>query len=439
MSNSANIHQFNDSGFSFILAEDHAIANIMIGIALGRGATGDPIGKEGLTYLTMEMLMRGTQRQTHHEFSEAIDFMGSTISTSIGYDNLTIGGETLYRFRDEYLQLLSEALCSPSFLETELDKLRQETKDLLRLSTNDDNSLGHRHFVRHALKGHPYGRPAIGSYASLDAITIEDIKDLHKQLLQKGQLLVYAAGDIGEQELSELVGKYFSAIPDGISSRLEVTEPKKLSERKLVIVDKPDRTQIQLFIGQPSINASHKDFYAMAVTDTAFGGFFESRYALEIRKKRGWSYYAGTSLPLYRHGGLFYLNTFTSTKNLAAAVEKSLTMLEELAHDGLTDEELEKAKGNLINEYPFKLDTAEKRVRQWLRIWAYDIRDDYLETYRSRIAEVSLADTKKAANTHIDGKNNVIVAVCAASECRSTLESAIDSLASIEVVPYDVL
>jgi zinc protease len=204
-----------------------------------------------------------------------------------------------------------------------------------------------------------------------------------------------------------------------------------------VIVDKPDRSQIQIFIGHPTIAANDPLYFPLTVTNTAFGGFFNSRYNGEIRVKRGWTYSASSALSLNRDAGVFYLRTFTAEANLGSVIRRSLEMLRELANDGLTAEELKKAKSHLINEFPFLLDTPDKLVQEELRNQTFDLPGDYLDTYRKKMEAVGATDVRRAAQERLTADNVVVVAVCEAKKCEAALRDAIDSLASVEVVPYD--
>src|SRR5262245_40078721 len=119
------VDEFNSQGMSFFLAEDHANPNIALGLAFKTGAAADPEGKEGLSRLTMEMLMRGTKSRDHTTINENIEYMGASLSPSVAQSVLTLGGETLTRYRNDYMQLLADVLLNPSFPEGELKKLKK--------------------------------------------------------------------------------------------------------------------------------------------------------------------------------------------------------------------------------------------------------------------------------------------------------------------------
>ena len=378
-----NVQKFKNNGFQFFLAEDHSIPNVLVGLTFETGASSDPEELDGLSQFTMDMLMRGTKTRSRQQVIDQVEQLGATLSPTVGFHHMSLVGETLTRYLDKFFTIAADVLMNPAFLDAELKDLKKETIDLLRLSLNNDASVGRRHFYELIFGKHPYGRQVDGTLKSIEALTIDHLKKRYQEFLKKGHLTVYAAGDIEKEKLIALTEKYFNDIPDGAleGKKIGVTNP--LKNRHLVVVDKPDRTQIQLFMGHASIEANDADYFPLEVTNTSFGGFFNSRYAQEIRIKRGWTYHAGSYLSLNRDAGTFGLRTFTAEKNLGDVVKKSLEMLAELSEKGLSKEELDKAKSSLVNEFPFKIDTADKRVQQQLRIQYHKLPDNFLDTYQS--------------------------------------------------------
>jgi zinc protease len=246
------VQQFSKNGFTYLLGEDHSLPNIALGISLDTGAILDPIGKEGLTQITMDMLMRGTKTRSRDQINEQIEFLGATLSPNSGFTTSGVEGETLTRYIDTYMEMLGDVLLNPAFSEKELQLQKRETLDMLKLSLNNDTVLGRKNFNRLVFGDSPYGRPVDGTQASLEAITLADVQERYQSLFRKGAMTIYAAGDIDKDQLIALFEKYLPNIPDGGSKIKRLPKPTPLKQRHLVIVDKPDRTQVQIFMGHPN-------------------------------------------------------------------------------------------------------------------------------------------------------------------------------------------
>jgi predicted Zn-dependent peptidase len=93
-----NVKEFKHNGFHVLLAEDHSLPNIVIGLNFQTGSFFDPPGKEGCSRLMLEMILRGTKNRTREQISEEVDFLGANLSTDQGYLSMDIRGESLTRY-----------------------------------------------------------------------------------------------------------------------------------------------------------------------------------------------------------------------------------------------------------------------------------------------------------------------------------------------------
>src|SRR5690606_32750779 len=126
------------------------------------------------------------------------------------------------------------------------------------------------------------------------------------------------------KELAERV------VPKGVAARGREPAPlppAPLAAPRVVIVDKPERTQTQILIGCLGTRPSDEDHTALVVANTVFGGAFSARLMQSIRAERGWSYGAYSSLPIDRTRQAFSMWAFPKTGDCAPCVELELAML----------------------------------------------------------------------------------------------------------------
>ncbi len=420
-----------------LLVEDHALPQVRFGVTLRVGAAADPVGKEGLARLTASMLLRGAGERSRAQIEEGVDSLGSTLDVAAGHTSLSLDGDALSRNLDPFLALLADVLLRPTFPEEELARLKRETVSELQSLRDDDQRLAARFFRQQVFAGHPYGRPALGRVSTVKAITRADVAGFYERHFVAGNIVLSAAGDVTEKELSAALARHFPALPPGKATAAKLPPAPRPKGRRVVLVDKPERTQVQAFLGHEGIAASHPDRHALALANTAFGGTFTARLMQEIRVKHGWSYGAYSRLGVDRDAGNFYLWLFPKTADAPAALRRSLELYEELVARGLKPEELEFAREYRINAFSFATDTSGKHVDELVRVEVLGLPRDWLDTYVTRVREVTADAVQAAVKRHLHPGDLVVTILCTADELVRAVQELPGVTGAPERLPYD--
>jgi zinc protease len=325
----------------------------------------------------------------------------------------------------------------PGLAEAELGRLSRETQADLLESLDDDRGLARRWFRKKLFEGHPYGRSVSGTTSTLTKITQPEVARRARQLMQRDQLLFAFSGDIEASEAERFRERIVERLPPGNVGEDLTPQPTPVPGRRLVIVDKPDRTQTQIMIGGLGTHAADPDHTALLVGNTIFGGTFTARLTQEVRSKRGWSYGAYSNLPVDRRRQAFSMWTFPKAEDAGPCIALELELLHKLRDGGVTKKELAWAKRYLTRSHAFAVDTPAKRVGLLFDAALYDLPPGYYEDYLKRIAQVSLEDVNQALLARLPENDLLVVVVGTASALRTQVEAAIPNLASTEVVPYD--
>ena len=131
---------------------------------------------------------------------------------------------------------------------------------------------------------------------------------------------------------------------------------------RLTLVDKPERTQSQILMGQPAPRWQHPDFLALQVATTAFGGTFTARLMNEVRSKRGLSYGASARVGQGRGAKALVVHVFPSLEQTPETLALVLGLWKTWVTDGVTDDEVEFTRGYLANSFAFSIATPEDRL-----------------------------------------------------------------------------
>lgn len=415
----------------------HDLPLVALSIATQAGALLDPPGLEGLSRLSARLMRRTGGGSDPQELDVRIDSLGASLGVEVGASTVLLHGTVIRRSLRPFLEVVADVLARPGLAEAELGRLVRETQAELTESLDDDRGLVHRWFRRKLFAGHPYGRPVSGTNQTLERIKQSDVSERARTIASRSGLVFAWAGDIDAQEATALSDQVRSALPEGPSFVDSTPDPTPLPGHRLVLVDKPERTQTQILIGGLGTHPRDADHTALLVGNTIFGGTFTARLTQEVRSKRGWSYGAYSSLPIDRRRQAFSLWTFPKADDAAACIRLELDMLRALHADGVTKKELAWAKRYLVRSHAFAVDTASKRVGLALDTWLLDLPPSYYDEYLARISAVTLDEVNAALHQRLSLDNLLIAVVGTAADLRSAIEASIGDLVQSEVVPYD--
>jgi zinc protease len=235
-----------------------------------------------------------------------------------------------------------------------------------------------------------------------------------------------------------LADKTFGGLPAGIAgvSPLPLaTPPAPGGGRKTLLVDKPERSQSQIIVGHATWPAAHPEFLAQQVGATVFGGTFTARLMSEVRVKRGWSYGASFRAGKTRAGHSVKLRVFPAAEQTPDTLELILRLWDEIVAGGVTEAEVEFAKGYMEGSWAFDLATPAERLDRRTETYVIGVAEDWIETHVHRLRAVTAKDVNEAIRKAWRPDSATIVVTCTADAMRPRLEGL--PLGAIETVSFE--
>lgn len=414
-----------------------ALPLVHMTIAFRVGAAEDPPGKDGLARIVARMLRRGAKGMSSAEIEERIDALGGALSAEVSPSIVSLHADVISRSLDPFIDLLAKLLAEPAFEEVELGRLLREAESELIESRDSDRSLVTRHFRRVLFEGHPYGRRLGGQVATLRSITRDDVVTGYERIFRRDQAAISFSGDITEAQAKELSARLLAGLREGGKAGDSIPPPSIKPGRRLVLVDKPERTQTQILIGTLGSHPNDADHMPLQVATMVLGGTFTSRLMKEVRSKRGWSYGAYARLPYEHQRDAFSLWTFPAATDAAACIALKLQLLHDWREKGITPRELSFVKKYMARSHAFDIDTPDKRVQLRLDTDLLGLPRDYHERYVENVKAVELEAANEAIRNRISEDDLVIAVVGTASAIADEVAKAIPDLSETIVVPFD--
>jgi len=428
-----------DVGFSsaVYLEESHKLPLVSIVLALRTGNAHDPPGKDGLARITARMTRRGCVGLETRAIEDAIDRLGAEMSVDTSASSVAIHAQVIARNVDPFVELLARLIGTPTFPQDELERLRRETLAEIEEGKDHDRALAQRAFRRAMFGEHAYARDGAGRPSTVKAITMDYVGGDYARRFTRANAVLGFAGDVTPEHATRLAQRLLGGLPDGPPPVDGVGPPSMRKGRRLVLVDKPERTQTQIVIGTMGTWPHDADHQALNLSTAIFGGTFTSRLMQEVRSKRGWSYGASARTAIERQRHAFTMWTFPAAEDAAPCLELELGLLETWVRDGVTQEETDFIKGYLTRSHAFDIDTAPKRLHHAVDVEILNLPPDYHTGYLESVRAVTRDAAVEATRARISTEDLVIVVLGTADEVLEPVRAVIPDLAEHVVVPFD--
>ena len=397
-------------GITAWLVEEHSVPLIALRFAFEGGNAQDPEGKEGLSHFLAGMLDEGAGDLTAKQFQERVEEIAMRMSFEDSRDAFYGSFETLTENRDKATTLLALALGKPRFDADAVERVRAQLQAGLAYAARDPSRVASDQWAALAFPGHPYGRPAAGTPASIKAITRDDIAGFASRTFARDNLRVVAVGDIDAATLAGLLDRVFGHLPAKAQlTPVAPTQPASAETQRVIDMAVP---QSVARFGLPAMPRKDKDFITAFVLNTILGGgSMSSRLYEEVREKRGLAYSVYTTVQPFKQTSIFAGGVATKNEEIAQSLDVIRSELKRFAADGPTDKELADAKSYLTGSFALRFDSNAKIANQLLWIQQEELGLDYVDRRNGEIEAVTLAEVKRVAKRLFDGKELIVTIV----------------------------
>jgi zinc protease len=355
------------NGLRVVVAQRAGVQLVTARLVLLSGSEADPKGRAGLASLVAGLLNKGTRQRSASAQAREAESLGGALDTSAEWDASDLSITVAAPMLDAALALASDAALHPTFAQAELDRLRGQVLDGLKVAYTQPGTLAQLAAERLRYGDGPYGHPAGGTPASLARVARADLLALHRERYRPDNAALVLTGDVDTATALKLAARHFGAWrapskamsgrPASESGRVAPAPNGVIGMPTAAVIDMPESGQasVVVLLPLPPLGA---DRAAGAVLNAVVGGGYSSRLSQEVRIKRGLSYGASSQLDNRVQGGS--LAAAVQTKNESAATVLSLVQAEfdKLIATPVGADELAARKATLIGGFSRAVETT---------------------------------------------------------------------------------
>jgi zinc protease len=364
---------------------------VSVRLLIPAGTADDPRGKSGLSTLTATLLDKGTTARTATELAQALELLGVTLATRASADDTSIAFSTVVRNLEPVLKLLTEALDSPRHDPIDFDRERGLQLAGLIQGPDSVNWIAARAFSL-LLYGsdHPYGNPAAGYRATVEGLTLDDVRRFHATHVRPQGATLIVVGDV---EPDAVVATLESTL-GGWQPRGEAGGPRPapaseaaLESGAIAFVDKPGAVQSVVQVGRRWVDRSDPRYFPARLGNRILGGDFLSRLNQNLREKNGFTYGAGSAFRFHRSGSLWIVSTQVRTDATAPALKEVLGELDALTGGTkpFTEDEIAKARAADARSFPGTFESPGSIAGVLGEMAEFQLPPDYVDTFLDRL------------------------------------------------------
>jgi len=409
------------NGIVLFLQEDHELPFVSGSVLIPGGARDEQAAKAGMINLYgSAWRTSGSEKLGGDAMDDALEAKAAHIETSGDVDSTALSWESLKGDADAVYGMAMDLLFHPRFDEKKLALAKQqEATDIVRRNDNEGEIAGRESVKLVYGADSPYTRQP--ELATVMAVTVADLNAWHDRTL-KGKLIVSVSGDFDPAAMEAKLRATFDALP-AVKPLPAHHEAFHDPAPGAYFINKDDVNQSNVQIVGLGTDRHNPDVPTLAVMNTILGGGFSSRLFQKIRTERGLAYAVGGGFGYsYDHPGTFRVMVMTKSESTVDATLEALKQISNMTSEPFTDAELKVAKEQILNSFLFAYDTREKVLAERVKLEFYGYPADYLETYKTAVEKVSLADVTAAAKKYIHADKLAVLVVGNGGEIKPGLD-----------------
>lgn len=388
-----------------VVRGEHENPTVTIAGRIAVGSAFDPPGRSGLCNLAVNLLAAGTARRSKLELATVLEDNAISLGYSCGRESFAFGGRCLSADLSTLFGVLGEELGEPVFPPEQLELER--ARILSDIARSRDSTSERAYFAaREALYGadNPYAPPVFGWEDSVQAISREEIMRFFEEEISAASMVLVVVGDVETGQVSDLVSKHFAdrlfRIRAADEAEVMANSRRVRAAGRRLSIPLPDKSNASAVVLRPGPARTAPDYHAAAVANYLFGGDITSRLNERLRTRSGLTYGAYSHLNPGRLAGLWGFSIQANPARVDEALELGLEEWRRMLDEGISDEELHRAKSYLSGNHAVELGHPSARAAALADLLYHGLDTSLLEEYPRVINALTQAQVEAAFREH---------------------------------------
>ncbi|MFN4123993.1 MAG: M16 family metallopeptidase [Flavobacteriales bacterium] len=400
-----------ENGFRIIGTQDKELPGVNVLISFKAGHMVSSPEDAGIAAFVAEMMNKSTKNYSTEAFTEALEKLGSRINVGSDGESNYIYMSSLKKNLKPTLALLNERLLNPSFSQEDYDQVKKQTLASITDAATKPKTIADNVFAKLMYQEGIRSIPTSGTEASINNISLDDVKNFYIQWFNPLNGSIVIVGDITQNEWMEMTP--FLASWEGKDIPLpKFADAPSIEKTRIYLVDKPGAPQSEIRMGHPALKYDATgEFYRANIMNYPLGGAFNSRINLNLREEKGFTYGARSSFDGNQHSGIFYASASVKGDKTDSSLVEFFYEINKYVQNGISNEELSFTKSSLGQRDALKYETPFQKSSFLNRILEYNLPADYTRVQASILRDITKNDIDGLAKRYIRPANMHVLVV----------------------------
>jgi predicted Zn-dependent peptidase len=372
------------------------VRSAAVGIYVRTASAHEPARQLGISHLLEHMVFKGTERRTARELALELEVRGGGLDAFTGRDYTSYQAHVLDADLPLAVEILTDLVRRPLLRESDLESERNVVLEEINGVADTPDDLVFELHARALWPTHPYGYSILGTAESLDALSADDLRVLHRAGYYRGNCVVAAAGNLVHEQLLTVLERegWFEGTSrepprPGITPAPAVRGGNCTEHRQTA--------QTHIVFGTDTFPLRDPRRFALAILTNAFGGGMSSRLFQRVREELGLAYAIYAFKQFFQTAGQLGVYIGTQAATADQAVEAIREEYGHLAREGLPAAELLNGKQQLKGQIMLSLESPGARMARLAGFVLYEDRYRPLDEMLSEIDRMSSDDVNAVA------------------------------------------
>ncbi len=426
--------QHFDNGIELLGSQTSETPTVQLVMKLPAGERYVPNGKEGLAGLTASLLEEGTTKHSLEQLEAKLSKLGSEVSVNSNHYTTSIVVSSLEKNFEPTLEIMQEVLFHPTFNQDDFERVKQQMLQSIVYQHQQPSWLASQATREVLYSGTVFARAQDGTAQSLQALTLEDVKQFYAKHYTPQGTQIVVVGDVNKRD----VRKKLAFLKSWQGEAVPLLRPQTLTSlnaQKIYLIDKPDAPQTTVrMVRQGLPFDATGEVYLTQLANFNLAGNFNSRINQNLREDKGYTYGANGYLAANREVGAIVFNAQVRADATVASIIEMKKEMAKYSQSGITDKEMKFLRLAVGQQDALKYETPSQKAQLLSNILTYSLDDDYLKQRNDIVESVSKQALNEVASKWFNPNDYQIIVVGDAKSLKPQLEKLQIPMEELEII-----
>ncbi|MEY4956922.1 MAG: hypothetical protein RL409_1179 [Gemmatimonadota bacterium] len=365
----------------------------------------------GVSHLLEHMVFKGTRTRSAQQIALALETLGGSLDAYTEREHTSYQARVLDEHLPEAASVIGELIFEPLLRQADLALERKVILEEISMVDDTPDDIIFDVHNRAVWGDHPHGFPILGTRATVKALSVADLHDLHERAYHPGRLVVAASGRVEHDQLLEVLQNTGWSTRERGDMTPFPLDPVEAAGPHAEHVSRKDIAQTHIVLGGQGIAFGDNRRYAFALLDMLIGGGMSSRLFQKVREELGLAYSVQTFSSSYADTGAHGVYLASAPETAQEALDAVRDVLRDVAMNGLSEADLAAGKRQLRGQLVLSMEGVSSRMYRAALTALYGEPYRSIDELKALVDAIDLEQVRDVARDFFDPDRQILVSL----------------------------